>query len=65
MEVLTGNQIREAFINFFRDKHEHTVVQSSSLIPNNPTVLLTTAGMLQFFLAGNDVHGKFLEILQV
>jgi len=48
MEVLTGNQIREAFINFFKDKHEHTVVESSSLIPNNPTVLLTTAGMLQF-----------------
>lgn len=48
MEVLTGNQIREAFINFFKDKHQHTVVESSSLIPNNPTVLLTTAGMLQF-----------------
>lgn len=48
MEVLTGNQIREAFIKFFKDKHEHTVVESSSLIPNNPTVLLTTAGMLQF-----------------
>ncbi|MCR5261793.1 MAG: alanine--tRNA ligase [Candidatus Gastranaerophilales bacterium] len=48
MEVLSGNQIRDAFINFFKDKHEHTVVKSSSLIPNNPTVLLTTAGMLQF-----------------
>ncbi|MBQ2644391.1 alanine--tRNA ligase [bacterium] len=48
MEVLTGNQIREAFIKFFKDKHQHTVVESSSLIPNNPTVLLTTAGMLQF-----------------
>lgn len=48
MEVLTGNQIRQAFLDFFKDKHEHTVVESSSLIPNNPTVLLTTAGMLQF-----------------
>lgn len=48
MEVLSGKEIRQAFINFFRDKHEHTVVPSSSLIPNNPTVLLTTAGMLQF-----------------
>ena len=48
MEVLSGKEIRQAFINFFRDKHEHTVVKSSSLIPNNPTVLLTTAGMLQF-----------------
>lgn len=48
METLTGNQIRQAFIDFFKDKHQHTVVESSSLIPNNPTVLLTTAGMLQF-----------------
>jgi len=48
METLTGNQIRQAFIDFFKNKHQHTVVESSSLIPNNPTVLLTTAGMLQF-----------------
>ncbi len=48
METLTGNQIRQTFIDFFKDKHQHTVVESSSLIPNNPTVLLTTAGMLQF-----------------
>ena len=45
---LTGNEIRKAFIEFFRDKHQSTEVPSSSLVPNNPTVLLTTAGMLQF-----------------
>ena len=45
---LTGNEIRRAFIEFFRDKHQSTEVESSSLVPNNPTVLLTTAGMLQF-----------------
>ncbi len=45
---LTGNEIRKAFIEFFRDKHESTEVASSSLVPDNPTVLLTTAGMLQF-----------------
>ncbi|MGM9994361.1 MAG: alanine--tRNA ligase [Candidatus Avigastranaerophilus sp.] len=45
---LTGNEIRQKFIEFFRDKHQSTEVASSSLIPNNPTVLLTTAGMLQF-----------------
>lgn len=48
MEKLTGNQIREKFLNFFRDKHNCTIEKSSSLIPDNPTVLLTTAGMLQF-----------------
>lgn len=46
--MLTGNQIRELFLNYFKEKHNHTVVESSSLVPDNPTVLLTTAGMLQF-----------------
>ncbi len=45
---LSGNEIRKAFIEFFRDKHQSTEVASSSLVPDNPTVLLTTAGMLQF-----------------
>jgi len=45
---LTGNEIRKAFIEFFRDKHQSAEVPSSSLVPDNPTVLLTTAGMLQF-----------------
>ena len=45
---LTGNEIRQKFIEFFRDKHNSTEVASSSLVPDNPTVLLTTAGMLQF-----------------
>ena len=45
---LTGAQIREAFLKFFAEKHQSTIVKSSSLVPDNPTVLLTTAGMLQF-----------------
>ena len=44
----TGSEIRKAFIEFFRDKHQSAEVKSSSLVPDNPTVLLTTAGMLQF-----------------
>ncbi len=47
-QPLTGNEIRKAFIEFFRDKHQSTEVASSGLVPDNPTVLLTTAGMLQF-----------------
>ena len=46
--MLTGNQIRQLYLDYFKDKHAHTVVESSSLVPDNPTVLLTTAGMLQF-----------------
>ena len=46
--MLTGNQIRKLYLDYFKDRHQHTVVESSSLVPDNPTVLLTTAGMLQF-----------------
>lgn len=46
--MLTGNQIRKLYLDYFKDKRQHTIVESSSLVPDNPTVLLTTAGMLQF-----------------
>lgn len=46
--MLTGNEIRKLYLDYFKSKHQHTVVESSSLVPDNPTVLLTTAGMLQF-----------------
>ncbi|MCQ2738814.1 MAG: alanine--tRNA ligase [bacterium] len=46
--MLKGNEIRKLYLDFFEKKYQHTVVESSSLVPDNPTVLLTTAGMLQF-----------------
>ena len=46
--MLKGNEIRKLYLDYFKDKHRHTIVESSSLVPDNPTVLLTTAGMLQF-----------------
>ena len=50
---MTGAEIRESFLSFFASKG-HTTMPSSSLVPrNDPTVLLTTAGMQQmipFFL---------------
>ncbi len=44
---LTGSQIRDKFLNFFEEK-KHQILPSASLIPEDPTVLLTIAGMLPF-----------------
>ncbi len=44
---LTGNQIRDKFLNFFGEK-QHQILPSASLVPEDPTVLLTIAGMLPF-----------------
>ena len=45
---MNSNDIRQKFLDFF-EKKDHRVYPSSSLIPHNdPTVLLTTAGMQQF-----------------
>ncbi len=46
--AMKGNQIRESFLNFFAGK-KHTLVASSSLVPkDDPTLLFTNAGMVQF-----------------
>lgn len=45
---LNTSQIRSEFLKYFH-QHDHTVVASSSLVPNNdPTLLFTNAGMVQF-----------------
>lgn len=43
----TSAEIRRTFLEFF-EKRGHTVVPSSPLVPNDPTLLFTTAGMVQF-----------------
>ena len=45
---MTGAHIRKIFLDYFK-KNGHTVVDSSSLVPSNdPTLMFTTAGMVQF-----------------
>jgi alanyl-tRNA synthetase len=44
---MTSTEIRKSFLDFFRSK-EHTIVTSSSLLPDSPNLLFTNAGMNQF-----------------
>jgi alanyl-tRNA synthetase len=46
--MMTSDQVRQAFLDFFKEK-EHKIIPSAPLIPKgDPTLLLTTAGMVQF-----------------
>ena len=44
---MTSTQIRQSFLDFFKSK-QHTIVPSSSLLPESPNLLFTNAGMNQF-----------------
>ncbi len=45
---MTAAQVRRAFLDYFA-QHEHRIVASSPLVPgNDPTLLFTNAGMVQF-----------------
>ena len=44
---MTSAQIRRSFLDFFREK-QHSIVPSSSLLPDGPNLLFTNAGMNQF-----------------
>jgi len=56
MQYMSSNELRQAFLDFFRD-NDHEIVASSPLVPgNDPTLLFTNAGMVQFkdVLLGTD-----------
>ncbi len=47
MNYLSGDEIREKFLDFY-EQRQHQILKSASLVPEDPTVLLTIAGMLPF-----------------
>jgi alanyl-tRNA synthetase len=46
-QSLSGDEIRQKFLDFFAQR-QHQILPSASLVPEDPTVLLTIAGMLPF-----------------
>jgi alanyl-tRNA synthetase len=46
-QIRSSSQVRKDFLDFFKSK-QHTIVPSSSLMPDSPNLLFTNAGMNQF-----------------
>ena len=59
--IMTSNEIRETFLNFFKEK-EHVIVPSAPmLVKDDPTLMFTNAGMNQFknwFLGNSPIIHK-------
>ncbi len=67
---MNSTELRDKFLDYFKRKG-HKIVKSSSLLPTDPSVLLTTAGMQQFslYLSGKkdpleDFQGRHLVSCQ-
>ncbi len=57
---MQSDELRQKFLDFF-EKNGHKIVPSSSLLPSDPSVLFTTAGMQQFkpyYLGEESPYGK-------
>ncbi|MDI6799503.1 MAG: alanine--tRNA ligase [Actinomycetota bacterium] len=62
---MKSSEIKKSFLSFF-EKRGHKVLPSSSLVPDDPTLLLTTAGMVQFKpIFQGDIKPEFTRITTV
>lgn len=63
---MTHHEVRKKFLDFF-EKRGHKIVPSSSLVPEDPSVLFTTAGMQQFkkyYLDSDSPYGNRVASIQ-
>ena len=53
---VTADSLRASFLEFFRER-DHSVVDSASLIPHDPSIMFTVAGMVPFkpYFVGDEV----------
>ena len=65
---ITADHLRQSFLDFFAAK-DHAVVPSASLIPHDPTVMFTVAGMVPFkpYFVGDEVppYPRAVELAEV
>jgi len=66
MPKMSSSEIRDKFLNFFKERN-HKIVPSSSLIPKDQSVLFTSAGMQQFkeyYLEEKSPYGENVVTVQ-